>query len=363
MTRTTISRHRVHAQHISRPQFLHAGEVVFWLGAIQAQDQASAEWSIGVRAPGMIQAAVEQAIAERAIVRTWALRSTLHLVSASDVHWLLELLAPSLRTRFAPIYRELELDDETLLKSYTILTKAMQGGKQLIRKEISAAFEQAAMPMELRRLRIVLNRAAIDKIICLGVKRGKQESYTLLDEWIPSTNAGTRKLARDEALAELALRYFSSHGPATLQDFAWWTGLSVTDARAALAMAAPQLAEEKIEGRSYWYSPATLSDFGTQKPGTGAYLLPGFDELILGYTDRTASLDATHTKAVIGVNGIFAYTMVWDGQVVGTWKRSFNKGSVVVALSPFTPLPPAAAAEFAGAAQRYADFLGMPLVL
>lgn len=375
-----VALQRLHAQHVTRTEFRNPHEVVQWLGAIQAQDYASAAWSVGVRLPGATQSAIEQAIAERTIIRTWALRGTLHLVSAADIKWLLALLSPKLLTRFAPLYREAGLDESTVTQSYEAIASALEGGKQLTRAELFADLAQVGLSMEGRRGSLLLNRAGYEGLICLGAKCGKQDTYTLLDEWmsdkwltekrgregsVPDGKLPTAKsLTRDEALAEFALRYFTSHGPATVHDFAWWTGLSLADARAGLEAVKSQLVEETIEDRSYWRSPRMLQSHPPEQESSArAYLLPGFDEMILGYTDRSASLDPSHTKRVVGVNGIFAYTMILDGRVVGTWKRIFRKSAVHITMRPFHPLPAETTPTFAAAAEHYAAFLGLPLVL
>jgi hypothetical protein len=246
-------------------------------------------------------------------------------------------------------------------KSYNVIAKTLQDGKQLTRKELFAALEGSGIQMEGRRGANLITRAGYEGLICLGPKRGKQETYTLLDEWLPQT----RMLARDEALAELALRYFTSHGPATAYDFSWWTGLSVTDAKAGVEAVKSQLVHETIaqgskNSRTYWRS-LSISPIPGNSPS--AYLLPGFDEYILGYTDRSAVLDVAHLKTIMPLNGIFPYTMILDGRVVGTWKRAFRKEAITITLSPFAPLPATATPAFAAAAYRYAEFLGLPLLL
>jgi hypothetical protein len=361
LTTPNIALQRLHAQRIAHSEFQDPGEVVSWLGALQAQDYASGEWTIGVRLPDATQATIERAIADKTIVRTWALRGTLHIVNSADVKWLLTLVAPTLLARFASFHRQLELDEVTMAKSYEVITKTLQDGMQLTRKELIAALEDAGIQMAGQRGANLINRAGYEGLICLGPRRGKQETYTLLDEWLPQA----KTMARDDALAELALRYFTSHGPATVHDFAWWTGLSVTDAKAGVEAVKSQLAHETIaqeskKGRTYWRAPSTSP---APTNSSSAYLLPGFDEYILGYTDRSGVLDVAHLKTIMPSNGIFPYTMILDGRVVGTWKRTFRYGSVVITFSPFAPLPAVTTPAFAAAAYRYAEFLGLPLLL
>lgn len=346
---TTIAQQRINHQRIAYQHFQTPGEVVQWLGALQAQDYASAEWTIGLRMAKASPALIQQAIAEKSIVRTWLLRGTLHIVTAADLRWMLALLAPGLIAHYDRNYRLMGLDDEVRSKSYAALVEALHGGQQLTRKELVTALDGSGVVMNAMQISNLLNRAALDGLICLGVMQGKQQSYTLLDEWLPQHP----NLVRDEALSEFAMRYFTSHGPATLHDFAWWTGLAMKDARAGLEAVKTQLVEDKREGKSYWLSPSSIPIAETSH---SLYLLPGFDEFVLGYSDRSDLLQAEHYQKITGLNAIFAYTMVWDGQVVGTWKRSFRKGVVEVTFSPFAPLPPEIMQAFATKAQHYGDF-------
>ena len=194
-------------------------------------------------------------------------------------------------------------------------------------------------------------RAELDGIVCSGARRGKQFTYALLDERAPQT----RKLDRDEALAQFARRYFTSHGPATLQDFVWWSGLTVAGARAGLAMVTSQLMYEVVDGQTYWFSPSTPPAKALSQT---AYLLPNYDEYIVGYTDRSAVFDASHTnKLDPRGNILFSHTMVLDGRVVGTWKRTMKKDAVTITPSLLTPLNKAETRAFAAAAKRYGAFL------
>lgn len=192
MTTPTIAQQRLHHQRIAYSTFENPGDVVHWLGAVQAQDYASAEWTIGARLPGANGAVIEQAFMERTLVRTWLLRGTLHIVTAADLRWMLALLAPSLLARFAPLHRKQGLDADFITKSYETITNALKGGTQLTRKEVRAAFEGAGIIVDGERLSILLDRAALDGILCLGPMKGKQPTFALLDEWVTQANTLTR---------------------------------------------------------------------------------------------------------------------------------------------------------------------------
>ena len=352
-----IARARLANQGIANPAFTEPGAAVAWLGALQAQDYLGSLWAIGLRLTSATEQRVEQALAERAIVRTWPMRGTLHFVAWQDVRWLLALLTRRVIAQTAARYRQLELDDATFARSKAVFANVLQGGKQLTRAEMSQALEQANIATAGQRGYHILVRSAQDGLICFGAPRGKQQTFTLLDEWIPPTN----ELTRDEALAALAQRYFTSHGPALLTDFAWWSGLPIKEARVGVELAKAQLAQATIQGQTYWFSPAPPISAGHALP---IHLLPGFDEYMLGYTNRSASLDPIHAQKIQpGGNGVFSPTIVIDGQVAGTWKRTFKQGAVLIELAPFRPLTPLERDAFSGAAQRYGAFLGLPVVL
>lgn len=356
-TAPTIGQQRLVAQRIAGSLCQSPVEAVRWLGAVQAQDYASAEWTIGLRLPaGSTRTAVEQAIMDKSIVRTWLLRGTLHIVPAADVHWMLATLGPAQLERDASFHRKLGLDDDIVARCGAIVEGTLRGGQPLTRKELAAALAAAGLEFEGMVFSVLLNRLALQGLICLGPMAGKQPTYVLLDEWLPKG----KMLSRDEALAELALRYFTSHGPATLQDFAWWMAVSMADAKIGLEAAKSQLIEDVRENKSYWRA-ATTPTPSLDEPSV--YLLPGFDEYILGYANRSDVVQKAHEKLISGNNAVFAYTMVLDGRVVGMWKRTVRKGAVEITLLPFAPLPPEVMPEFEVAAHRYGEFHALLVVL
>jgi hypothetical protein len=352
-----IAYQRLYNQRIANPHFATPAEVVAWLGAVQAQDYPGALWSVALRTSGATQAAVEQAIADRQIVRTWPMRGTLHFVAPADVRWMLKLLTPRVIANSARRHAELALDEEVFAQSRDLFIRALEGGKQLTRAALMDVLEQAGIATANQRGYHILGWAAQMGLICFGPMQGKQPTFVLLDEWIPTG----KNLTQEEALAEVALRYFTGHGPATLQDFRWWTGLSAAEARAGLEMVKAQLVEEKIEGQTYWLPQTTPAQ---QRKQPTCSLLPGFDEYLLGYTDRSAVLDPSYTQRIQpGKNGIFSPTVVIDGQVVGTWKRTVKKSAVIITPSPFTAFRDEQKAAIAEAAERYGKFLGLPAIV
>jgi len=351
-----IAHLRLENQQIARHPCATPGQVVAWLGAVQAQDYPGALWSIGLRLPDAIVADVEHAIAERAIVRTWPMRGTLHFVAAADVRWLLGLLTPRVIAGSARRRQQLELDDAVFARSREALRAALQGGRQLTRTALLQVLEEAKISTAGQRGYHILWRLAQDGVICFGPAAGKQQTFVLLDEWLPPS----APLDREAALAELARRYFSGHGPATLRDFIWWSGLTAADARAALELAKPALVHEVVDQDTYWLAANTQAGPRESCREPEVQLLPGFDEYLLGYTDRSAVLDAARAAEIVpGNNGMFTPTVVVDGRIAGTWKRTITRRGVAVSVRPFSPLSEAGGLALTRAAERYGHFLGL----
>lgn len=352
-----IALQRLLSQQIARPVFKCPRDVVARLGAVQAQDYLGALWAVGLRTPGATEGTIEQALAEKTIVRTWPMRGTIHFMAAADVRWMLELLAPRVVRRSAARYKQLGLDETIIAASAKVLARELQGGKQLPRNELYELLERAKIATDSSRGLHILGRLAHDGLLCFGARAGKQPTFALLDEWAP----GAKSLPAEEALATLAERYFTGHGPATMRDFMWWSGLTTKEAKAGLAAVAAQLGREIIDGQEYYFAP----DLPAAPAEAGdAFLLPPFDEFLVAYRDRGAALDTQYNALVVpGGNGIFNPIIVIGGRVVGTWKRAFKKDSVEMTFSPFTAFSEAQASAIAAAAARYGRFLGKAAVI
>ncbi len=326
-----------------------------WFGAVQAQEYHLAKWALGLRLPPTTDAALDAAFNEGAILRTHAMRPTWHFVTPEDIRWIQALTSPRVHAASAYMLRQVEVDEALYGHSSDVIAGALAGGKQLTRAELGAALAQAGIEASGNRLAYIVMWAELEALICSGPRRGKQFTYMLLDERAPQA----RRLDPDEALAELTRRYFRSHGPATMQDFAWWSGLTLAQVKAGLNLLGTQAVAEEIDGVTYWSTP----DSGPMpdKPSPQVLLLPPYDEYGVGYTDRSGLLDPAHSDLASGT--IFGGTLVIDGHVLGTWKRRIEKGNVVIDLTPFRPLSAAEQAGVEAAAQRFAAFVELPLVL
>ena len=357
MINREIANLRLQAQFIARPEVASPGELLARIGAMQAQDYPGALWSIGLRLPGFTRADVEQAIVDRTIVRTWPMRGTLHFVAAADIRWMLKLLTPRVMSATAGRYRQLELDQAVFLRSRELITQALAGNKILPRNELYAVLEQGGVSTEGQRGIHILRQLCQDQVLCFGPHKGKQPTFVLLDEWITPQ----KELQRDEALQTIAERYFSSHGPATLQDFVGWTGLTITEAKIGLGLATGVLQNLTVHTKEYWMS-AHMQRIEPELAYT--YLLAGFDEFMLGYKDRSAALAPEYTNMICpGNNGMFFPTLVIDGQVCGTWKSVKKAQVCIIEAKPFFPLSAEQKTAIEVPALSYEQFIGMPVTV
>jgi Winged helix DNA-binding domain len=329
-----IAQQRLRTQRLSGAGFDTPADAVKWLGAVQAQDYAGALWAVGLRTAGAAEADVEQALADRTIVRTWPLRGTLHFVASADVRWMLASFAPRMIERAAPRFRQLALDARTFARSAALFVKALQGGHQLSRPRMYALLERAGIATANSRGLHILWRCAHDGLLCFGTREGKQRRFALLDEWVPAA----KTLDRDEALAELARRYFG-----------WWSGVAAVDARSALDMAGSPLQRTTIAGETYWHAGTVMK---TRPPH--ALLLPPYDEYTVAYQDRGAAFDPKH--AADARNGIFSPTILLNGRIAGTWSRAETKDEVKVAMRLVARLEAPEARALADAVARYRAF-------
>ena len=349
--RSSIAARRLAAQRVSSTDFTRPEQVVAWLGAVQAQDYLGALWAVGLRTTAATERDVEDAISSRLIVRTWPMRGTLHFVAAADARWMIQLLGSRVATSggASTRLRSFGIDGRVLSQARRALERALGKGRPLSRPAVYRALDDAGIATGGQRGLHILWRLAQDCVVCFGPREGKQQTFALFDAWLPDAKA----LPREQALATVAARYFASHGPATLHDFAWWTGLSVADARRAVALAGDRLIEERQDDQRLW----SVETGARRPPGpVVAHVLPAFEELLLGYKDRRAILATAESKRVM-TGGIVRPIVVYQGRVVGTWTRTLTGRGVACAASPFAPLGPLLSKRVHAAFERYARFL------
>jgi hypothetical protein len=319
---------RLHNQKLTSPGFEKPVDVVRWLGAVQAQDFNAAKWALALRMRKATDTTVETAFNTGEILRTHVMRPTWHFVAPEDIRWLLQLTAPRVNLRAGPNYRKFELDVAVFKRSNKIFAKALGGGKHLTRPALKSLLNADGIDVtDPVRLAHILLRAELDGVICSGPRVGKQFTYALLEERAPAS----KTLDRDEALAELTRRYFRSHGPATLQDFVWWSGLTVEDARRGMAQV------------------GTPRPARTKQSRNSAHLLPAFDEYFVAYKDRQILAGSLATWDLLGP------TFIIDGIAAGRWKRT-NSGTIE--LNPSRALNKSEKLALQEAIDRYVSYLG-----
>lgn len=350
-----VASQRLLNQHIAGEQFKRPEEAVRWMGALQAQDYLQALWAIGLRTQSATVGTIEQAISDRKILRTWPMRGTLHFIPSEDAKWMLKLSPARQLAGDARRQKLLEIDEAILQRTRQLFQDGLTGGKCFTRSRMMALLEEAGISTSGQRGYHLLWYMAQAGLICLGPMERKEQTFVLLDEWVPQA----RELSYEEGLAELARRYFTSHGPATLQDFAWWAGITLTAARVGLEANKARLRMEKENEQTYWMSQDVPGpDVGRL---SSIHLLPGFDEYLLGYKDRGAVLAAVYaTNVVPGNNGVFFPMVVVAGQVSGTWKRTLGKNALDIVLKPFTSFSDIEE-QITEVARAYSNFLGLPL--
>lgn len=350
MTLSDITNIRLTNQQLAGTGFKTPKEIVGRMGAIQAQDYAMSKWAVGCRLPNSTDKIVQAAIDKGGIIRTHILRPTWHLVSSDDIYWMLQLSGPRVKAFIKPRIKQLEITDELFSKSNGIIEKALAGNNHLTREELVILIQQAKINTDdLRGLHFLMN-AELEGIMCSGITRNKNQTYALLGERV----AKPASLNRDEALAKLAKTYFQSHGPATLADFTWWSGLTVAETRHALEMVRADFVTEIIDKQNYWMSNSISIEGSTRS----AYLLPAFDEFLISYKDRSAAIALDKQSRAFTKNGIFKPVIVESGQVSGTWKRTIKKDKVIIETDHFKPQSEASRRRIEKAAKFFGDFLG-----
>lgn len=355
MNATDIITQRLHTQRLAGTPFNRPEDMVQSLVGVQSQDPPGARWSVGQRTKDCRDSDVARAFDEGRILRTHVLRPTWHFVTPADIRPLLQLTAPRVETLNAFIYRQQGLDSETLTRGEHVIVRALEGGKQLTRPELAAVLEQAGIPATGVRLAYIVMHAELDALICSGAMRGKQHTYALLDERAPDA----RTLPPDDALAEVTLRFFTGHGPATLKEYVRWSSLTSSDARRGLQMVERDLMREDVAGETHWFGAAPTPP----KPeGIIAYLLPEYDECVLTYTGLTVP-DMPVTAGREARSDFFYRPVVIGGKRAGTWRRTITTREAVLDANLFATLDATEMDALQAAADRYGAFLELPVTL
>lgn len=356
-----LVRRRLTNQKLLHSDLRDPADVVAWLGAVQSQDFPAAKWGLAQRAIGLSNEAIDRAFDAGAILRTHVLRPTWHFVTPVDIGWMLTLTAPRVLQCSSHACRQFELDPRTLSRARTIIARALDDGAHLTRAELAVALRRGGITASGPRLGLLTIDVEINKIMCSGARRGRQHTYARFDSRVPRSSA----LTREESLAALTTRFFASHGPATLRDFAWWSGLTMRDVKEGVELATPDLTPERVDDLEYWVvgsDPSTGRLKGLSRPVAGsdpkprAYLLPNYDEYLIAYQDRDL-VGASDLSA----QDVYTHQVVIDGQFVGTWKPLATKDGVRLDMKlrrALTSLQVRALQRVVGA---YGKFVGKPI--
>lgn len=307
--------------------------LVSTLLAVQAQNLRDASWSIGLRVPGTTAASIAVDIAQGALVRTWTMRGTLHVVNASDVRWLLGLAGPRARATRSRAWHQAELDEQVFENARKVATQHLEGGRRLSRTALVRAFNEAGIVAAGERGSHIIRYLAETCAIVPGPPDGTTSTFGLFDDWVPSS----AEISRDESLRTLAVRYIQGHGPATVRDLAWWSGLTIGDARRALNLAGEQLAEFVAESETYYLLPDLFAEgAGRDDERPAIHLIPGFDEYHIGYATRRHILEDVR-RHILGPakNGLFKNPILLDGSIEGTWSRASQRKTLTLEMRLF----------------------------
>jgi hypothetical protein len=337
-TQQEVALLRLAAQWLAGPGAPSVGEAVRRLGAMQGQDYPGAVTSVALRTASRARADVVAALDEGTIVRSWPMRGTLHVLAAEDLSWMLDLLGHRALSGLARRWGQLGLTESEAERAREIVTAALAGGGRMRRPDLLAAIEAGGVATTGQRGYHLLWFVAQTGTLCLGPTDGSGEQlFVLLDDWVHAP----RRLAGDEAMKELARRFFLGHGPATVQDLARWAGIPLGAARTGLAAARDGLEVLDVDGVEHFLDPATPARLAAcRAEAEGLFLLPGFDEFVLGYRDRTTILDPEFADRIVpGGNGMFRPTVVHDGRIVGTWRWTGRGAQRTVTATPFTEFP------------------------
>ncbi|MGH7629908.1 MAG: winged helix DNA-binding domain-containing protein [Gemmatimonadales bacterium] len=324
------------------------------LGAAQSQDYLGAKWSIGQRVRNGTDAGLDEAFAAGRILRTHILRPTWHFVTPADIRWMLRLTAPHVLALNGYQHRELELDEAVFERSHALFARALSGGIQLTRAELSGVLRQGGIVAAARRLAYIMMHAELSGLVCSGALKGKQHTYALLEERVPPSPA----MSRDAALAELTRRFFAGHAPATLQHYVWWSGLSVASAKAGVAMLGADLPGTLLDGNT-WYGVGTRPP--TPQPAA-ARLLPEYDEALVGSADLAVP-DLPRARRRGAWRDDWSRPVLVGGRRAGTWRRTVTPRAVVLETNLFASLDRPQSKALDAAAERYGSFLGLPVRL
>lgn len=356
MTHQEISHHRLVSQKLYKTTSNSPQEIVHHLGAMQAQDYAMAKWAIGSRCDAS-EKEIEEAINSAQIIRTHILRPTWHFVAAEDIHWMLDVSGPQVKRIVTSYVKKYGLDTKKLEQLNASIEKILAGNNHLTRDEIMQELNIKKTSKEGSLGGLIMMNAELDGLVCNGKMKGKQITYALLEERVakPKTN-----LSKEEGLAKLAQRYFESHGPATVLDFSWWSGFSPTTCKLAISSIESELNSVEIDNQEYWFG-ANFSD--ADNFCESVHFLAAFDEILISYKTREASILLEHQSKAFTNNGIFKPIILENGKVIGTWKRTLKKDHAKIETQFFHEIDKVKKAELFDEIRSFENYLETKVII
>lgn len=352
MTPRQLLQLRLSNQQLAGTSFIRPAEIVSWLGAMQSQEYAMAKWAIALRLPACTNQQIEEAFNTGEILRTHVLRPTWHFVAPADIRWMLMLTAPRVHAFNAYYYRQRGFDDKTFKRCHKILIKALQGGQHLTRRELQHALAKSKVKSEGEYLSTIMMHAELEGIICSGPRKGKQFTYALIDERVPPVKA----ISRENALQKLFRQYFVSRGPAMLQDFCWWSGLTVKDAKDAREILGDELRREVVNDKEYFLMASQQVEKLSPDKAHGSFLMPDYDEYGIAYKDRSVLIDK-YDGSSRTENPVYNRMIVVDGRIVGSWKPEAGKRGVEITTVFSTTISAAKMKQVDAAIKKYKAFV------
>ncbi len=315
-----IARRRMRNVLATGAPFDSPEDVVRWFGCVQGQDYWIGRWSLGQRCKKATDASVHRAYVEGKILRTHVLRPTWQFVTPEDIRWILELTGPRVQAGTASRLRQLGLDAALLKKATRVIVRTLKGDEHLTRREFGDVLRKSGIDADASQLGYIFMHLELEGIVCSGVPKGKLHTYALLEERAPKA----KSLPYDKALKEFVVRYYTSHGPATVKDLNWWSSLKMSTIREGLEMAGSKLERDVVGGTEFWYARQAAP----RPRAPVVHLLQGLDEYIVGYSESRYILDLSRKASLSDL--VFSGVLTLDGQFAGSWKRTLNKGAVQI---------------------------------
>lgn len=323
---------RTVSQQLLNPLFDNPKELVSWMGAVQAQNYSMAKWAVGVRTKDATIDTVEQSLRKGEILRTHILRPTWHFVSSGDIRWMLNLTGHRVCLALKSWCKKLGISDNLYTKTLRLFEKILDGNEGLTKQEIFDEFVKKGFEPNADIVNSFILYAESQGFICSGVEKNGNHTYALLDERVPLSNNYTK----EESLAMLATKYFCSHSPASLQDFTWWSGLSISEAKQAVKLIEHDLIADRYGALNLFVHHSYAKGVQTNDV---LHFLPSYDEYLISYKDRSTVMKPEFYHKAFNNFGIFQPVILYNGQIVGNWKKMIKKGEIYIEHTFFKKEP------------------------